>query len=278
MGMRFLPSTDILVSQLCLGTMMFGDQVNEKQAFAQLDAATKKFGINFIDTAEIYPSPAAESSCGDSELIIGKWLQKSQTKRSDVVISTKICGFSNEITWCSRDRSDLGPDDFQGTELSEKQIFAAVDAQLKRLGTDYIDLLQFNWPQRNVPMYGAADYDAAFEREEREETSMLAQLRAIDKLVKAGKIRAFGLSNETPFGVSAFTHLAKQEGLTRPVTVQNPYSLLERNDFDSGMREACAPMHCNVGLLAHSPLAAGALTGKYYPDVRSSDIENRMRR
>lgn len=255
---------------------MYGDQISEKDAIAQLDAATKIHGINFIDTAESYPVPSAPSTTGQSERIIGKWLKSmGKSKRDDVVISTKICGFSDEITWC-RDTSKLGMDDFQGTELSKKQIIEAVDAQLKRLGTDQIDLLQFHWPQRYVPLFGAPDYDLKKEREEREETSILAQLETINELVKSGKIKHFGLSNETPFGVAAFHSVAKAHGLPKAVTVQNAYNLLERNDFEQGMLETCSPRNCDLGLLAHSPLAGGTLTGKYL-DMNSASMESRMR-
>lgn len=279
MRMRYIPNTETLVSELCLGTMMYGDQISEQDAIAQLDTATKVHGINFIDTAESYPVPSNPTTTGESERIIGKWLKSmGKSKRNDVVISTKICGFSNEITWC-RDNSKLGEADFQGTELSKKQIVEAVDAQLKRMGTDHIDLLQFHWPQRYVPLFGVPDYDLNKEREEREDTSILAQLTAIDELVKAGKVRHFGLSNETPFGVAAFSAAADKHGLlgAKPVTVQNSYNLLERNDFEQGLLETCSPRNCNVGLLAHSPLAGGALTGKYL-DIQSAPMSSRMRK
>jgi len=226
--------------------------------------------------------PSTPETVGQSELIIGEWLkQHGKTKRSELVISTKICGFSNEITWCRKSNSD------EGTRLTSNQITEAVNGQLKRLGTDYIDVLQFNWPDRYVPLYGAPEYLHELERDDA--SSFRSQLEAVDSLVKAGKVpsidanvlffkshytdnvildgqvRHFGLSNETPYGATSFILTAEALGLShlKPVTVQNAYNLLERNDFESGMLEVCSPRNGNLGLLAYSPLAGGALTGKY---------------
>mmetsp|Transcript_2026 Transcript_2026/g.3202 ORF Transcript_2026/g.3202 Transcript_2026/m.3202 type:complete len:450 (-) Transcript_2026:937-2286(-) len=271
MKMRYLPNTEVKVSELCLGTMMFGDQIKKTAAFELLDIATKECGINFVDTSEIYPMPSTPETVGHSELIIGEWLkQHGKTKRSELVISTKICGFSNEITWCRKSSNE------EGTRLTSDQITEAVNAQLKRLGTDYIDVLQFNWPDRYVPLYGAPEYLHELEREDA--ASFQSQLEAVDSLVKAGKVRHFGLSNETPYGATSFMLTAEALGLShlKPVTVQNAYNLLERNDFESGMLEVCSPRNGNLGLLAYSPLAGGALTGKY---LRSDavDMNSRMR-
>ena len=154
MKFKKLIGTDLVVSEICLGTMTFGEQNTQADAFAQLDKATKEYGINFIDTAESYPVPSAPTTSGESERIIGKWLKKN--KREDVIISTNICGHSDQIVWCR--------DEGQGTRINRKQVIAAVDAQLKRLGTDYIDLLQFHWPDRYVPLYGAPEYHTDMER------------------------------------------------------------------------------------------------------------------
>ena len=271
MKMRLLPNSDILVSELCLGTMMYGEQVSKEDAFAQLDAATGVHGINFIDTAESYPSPAAPSTTGRSESIIGEWLRQgsaggktkaSSSRRASTVISTKICGFSDQITWCRKDQS-------VGTRVNKKQVMEAVDAQLSRLGTDYIDLLQIHWPDRYVQLYGAPEYLYDLERRglgggsSESPTAIREQLEIMQELIQKGKIRAFGLSNETPYGIGAFSTAAQLLDLPKPVTVQNCYNLLVRNDFETGMQEACSVANANMGLLAYSPLAGGALTGKY---------------
>jgi aryl-alcohol dehydrogenase-like predicted oxidoreductase len=254
MRMRKLPSSDLVVSELCLGTMTFGEQVSQEDAFRQLDVATKEYGINFLDTAESYPVPSSPSTTGRTETIIGEWLKKGGKKqREEVVISTKICGFSDQITWCRKGG--------QGTRVTRDQVFEAVDAQLQRLGTDYIDLLSIHWPDRYVPLYGAPDY--LYELERPDATPIKAQLEILNELVASGRVRNFGLSNETPYGLTTFTATADMLGLKRPCATQNAYSLLVRNEFETGMLEACSPINANVGLLAYSPLAGGALTGKY---------------
>ena len=219
------------------------------------------------DTAETYPVPSAPSTTGKTELIIGDWLKKSGKKqRENVVISTNICGFSDQITWCRKNG--------EGTRVNREQVIEAVDAQLKRLGTDYIDLLQIHWPDRYVPLYGAPDY--LYELERVETTPIREQLEIIAELVKSGKVRQFGLSNETPYGVTKFTAIADAIGLPRPCVTQNAYSLLVRNEFETGLLEACSPANANVGLLAYSPLAGGALTGKYL-NPKKVDADARMR-
>lgn len=264
MKMRKLPHSDLVVSELCLGTMTFGEQISKNDAFSQLDKATKEYGINFIDTAETYPVPSCPSTTGRTEQIIGEWLGRN--KRDDIILSTKISGYSNEITWC---RSGG-----QGTRVNKAQVIDAVDAQLKRLGTDYIDLLQIHWPERYVPLYGAPDY--RYELERSDATSVHEQLETIAELIKAGKVRSFGLSNETPYGIGKFVTTAELTGLPRPCVTQNCYNLLVRSDFENGMMEACSTVNGNVGLLAYSPLAGGALTGKYL-DPKHVDNKSRMR-
>jgi aryl-alcohol dehydrogenase-like predicted oxidoreductase len=210
MRMRRLPHTDLVVSELCLGTMMFGDQVPQQDAFKQLDRATGEFGINFIDTAESYPVPSAPSTSGESERILGRWLAQKKGRRDDLVISSGICGFSDQITWCRRSG--------EGTRLSRAQMVEAVDGILSRLGTDYIDVLQLHWPDRYVPMHGAPHYAHSLERPDAVPIS--EQLRAVEELIKAGKVRSFGLSNETPYGAAAFATTAALLGLPRPCLSQ----------------------------------------------------------
>lgn len=270
MKMRQLPNTNIVVSELCLGTMMYGEQISKKSALSQLDVATGEYGINFLDTAESFPAPSGPSTAGHSETIIGEWLKGKgkSNRRENTIISTKICGFSDQITWCRKDQT-------VGTRVNKDQVIEAVDAQLKRLGTDYIDLLQIHWPDRYVPMFGANEYQYELERVA---TPVKEQLEVMHELIQKGKIRAFGLSNETPYGVASFTTSADLLGLSRPVTTQNCYSLLVRNEFENGMIEACSIANGNLGMLAYSPLAGGALTGKYDSGVRNASPEARLRK
>lgn len=239
--------------------MTYGEQVSKEMAFAQLDAATKEYGINFIDTAESYPVPSCPSTFGMTDKILGDWLKRN--RRQDVVISSKICGFSDEITWCRQSG--------EGTRINRAQVIEAVDAQLKRLGTDYIDLLVLHWPDRYVPLYGAPEYRTEFERADA--TPILAQIEIMDELIKAGKIRHYGLSNESPYGLTKFVTTAELSGLPKPVCVQNCYNLLVRSDFENGMMEACSPVNGNVSMVAYSPLAGGALSGKYLDPKHVSD-------
>lgn len=267
MRMRTLPHSDLLVSELALGTMMFGDQVSQSDAFAQLSAATKDYGINFIDTAESYPVPSAPSSSGASEKILGRWLAANKGMRAQVVISSSVCGFSDQITWLRKGGA--------GTRVTRAQLFEAVDGILARLGTDYLDVLQLHWPERYVPLFGAPEYLPSLERPDAE--PIVEQLRALADLVKAGKIRAFGLGNETPHGVASFSMAASLLGLPRPSLAQNTYNLLVRNEVEGGLAEACSKVNCDLALVACSPLAGGALSGKYL-DPKHVDPSARMRR
>lgn len=270
MKMRKLPNSELVVSEICLGTMNFGDQLSKDSSLKILDAAFNEYGINFLDTAETYPVPSAPSTTGKSELIIGDWLKKrgGKKKRAEVIVSSKVSGFSDQITWCRRDGS--------GTRVNKAQVMEAVDAQLKRLGTDYIDLLHIHWPDRYVPLFGAPEY--SFNLERPDATPIAEQLEIMNELIKSGKIRHFGLSNETPYGVGAFCTMADALGLPRPIVSQSAYSLLVRNDFETGMMEACSPINGNLGLLAYSPLAGGALTGKYLKqNAEKLDPKSRLR-
>merc|ERR1712127_111297 len=244
-----LGDSDLLVSEVCLGTMTWGKQNSEAEAMQQLDTACDKYGVNFIDTAEGYPIPLQPETAGDTDRLIGKWL--AGRARDKTVIASKVCGSSRRLTWFR--------DDGKGTRVTRKQIIESVDKSLKRLGTDYIDLLQIHWPDRYVPLFGPNKYDVTMETAA---VSFEEQLEAMNELIQEGKIRHWGLSNETPFGVMAFVSLAMEQGLAKPVSVQNSFSLLTR-EFESGLAEVCSPSHTNTALLPYSPLSAGVLTGKY---------------
>jgi aryl-alcohol dehydrogenase-like predicted oxidoreductase len=243
MEYRVIGSSDLKVSALCLGTMTYGEQNTETEAHAQLDHATSH-GVNFIDTAEMYPVAPRAETVHRTEQYIGDWLKHQQ--RDKLVIATKIAGPARGFGWI-RD----------GPRVNKEHINAAIDTSLKRLQTDYVDLYQIHWPDRYVPMFGATSYDAT---QEREATSVAEQLQALGELVKAGKVRHIGLSNETPWGVMEFVRCAEQLGLPKIASIQNAYHLLNRT-FEAGLAEVCH--HSNVGLLAYSPLAFGWLSGKY---------------
>lgn len=241
-----LGASDLHVSRICLGTMTFGEQVAEQQAHQILDSAVER-GINFIDTAEMYSVPARRETFGATETIIGRWLATRPGMRDKVVLATKVAGPSRNMDWVRNGAADLSPAD----------IVQACDDSLKRLQTDVIDLYQIHWPNRNAPSFGALYFDPT---KDQPNTSIHDQLQAFDKLVRAGKVRAIGLSNETPWGAAEFVRLADHHGLPRVATVQNPYALVNRV-VDNGLDET---LHrCGVALLAYSPLAFGSLTGKY---------------
>jgi aryl-alcohol dehydrogenase-like predicted oxidoreductase len=248
-GMTYhkLGSSDLMVSSCCLGTMTWGNQNTDAEAADQLSAAWDA-GVNFLDTAEGYPVPMTAETQGATDRAIAKWMKATRRPRDEVIIATKVCGRNERFTWF-RD----GP-----TRVTREQIFASVDASLERLGTDYLDLLQIHWPDRYVPMFGTTRYDVSKERDD--EVPFAEQARAMADLVKAGKIRHWGLSNETPFGVCEFIDAARAEGAPPPVSVQNSYSLLQRTD-EHGLVEAMR--RHDVGYLPYSPLSAGVLSGKY---------------
>ena len=244
MEYRRLGDSPLEVSAICLGTMTFGEQNDVGEAHAQLDRAAAA-GINFIDTAEMYPVPSRPATQGESERIVGRWLARQ--RRDRFVIATKAAGPRRKLDWIRG-----GP-----LALDEINLRAAVEASLDRLGTDYIDLYQLHWPERNQPMFGQRHYDPSAEREC---TPVRAQLEALARLVEEGRIRHIGLSNEHPWGVMAFLREAEALGLPRIVSVQNVYSLVSRV-YDYGMAEMCHRER--VGLLAYSPLGFGHLTAKY---------------
>ena len=240
-----LGRSDLQVSPICLGTMTFGEQVDEITAHAVLDRALER-GVNFIDTAEMYSVPARAETYGSTERFIGNWFAKTPGARAKLVLATKVAGPSRGMPWV---RDSAG--------MTARDILASCEASLKRLQTDVIDLYQIHWPERNVPMFGAMYYDPKLERAG---TSIHEQLDALAKLIQQGKIRQIGLSNETPYGVHEFIRLAEQHGLPRIATVQNVYCLVSRG-VDNGLDET---MHRHdVSLLAYSPLGFGLLTGKY---------------
>ena len=246
MELRRLGESDLRVSALSLGTMTFGEQNCEAEAHAQLDLALS-CGVNFIDSAEMYPVPPRAETQGRTESYIGTWLKKQQ--RDKLIVATKIAGPSRGFAWIRN-----------GPRVNREHINAAIDGSLKRLQTDYVDLYQIHWPDRYVPMFGASSYDAS---QEHDTVPIAEQLLALADLVKAGKVRHIGLSNETPWGVSEFVKCAEMMGLPKIITVQNAYHLMNRS-FESGLAEVCH--HLKVGLLAYSPLAFGWLTGKYLAD------------
>lgn len=246
MEFRRLGESDLQVSALSLGTMTFGEQNSEAEAHAQLDYAVSR-GVNFIDSAEMYPVPPRAETQGRTESYIGSWLKHQP--RDKLIIATKIAGPSRGFAWIRN-----------GPRVDRQNLEAAIDGSLKRLQTDYVDLYQIHWPDRYVPMFGASSYDVT---QEHDSTPIAEQLQALANLVKAGKVRHIGLSNETPWGVSAFTRCAEELGLPKIVSVQNAYHLMNRS-FESGLAEVCH--HAKVGLLAYSPLAFGHLSGKYIAD------------
>lgn len=240
-----LGSSELHVTPVCLGTMTFGEQVDETTSHAILDRSLAR-GINFLDAAEMYSVPARAETFGATEQIIGHWFANNPGARQKLVLATKVAGPSRGMPWIR-----------EGTGMTAQDIQASCNASLKRLQTDVIDLYQIHWPERNVPAFGAMYYEPA---NERTTTSIHAQLEALGALVKQGKVRYIGLSNETPYGVHEFVRLAEQHGLPRVATVQNPYCLLNRT-VENGLDET---MHrLGVSLLAYSPLGFGLLTGKY---------------
>lgn len=244
MEYRQLGNTQLKVSALCLGTMTFGEQNTAEEAFEQLDYAVSQ-GINFIDTAEMYPVPPMASTQGDTERIIGQWLA-GRKDRDQLIIASKIAGPADWLTYIRG-----------GSRFNQTHIEEAINGSLKRLQTDYIDLYQLHWPDRNTNFFGQLGYqhDSNEQRTPIEET-----LRALESAVKAGKIRYIGLSNETPWGVMSFLKAAEQFDLPRIMSVQNPYNLLNRS-YEVGMAEVS--IREKAGLLAYSPLAFGVLSGKY---------------
>jgi aryl-alcohol dehydrogenase-like predicted oxidoreductase len=250
MQQRRLGTTDLKVSALCLGTMTFGEQNTEGQAHAQLDRALEA-GINFIDTAEMYPVPPRAETQGRTEEYIGSWLA-ARGRRDRVVLATKVAGPG---AWLSYLRGG-------NTHLDRPNIEAALEASLRRLRTDYIDLYQLHWPDRPTNYFGQLGYRLA---REDHSVPLSETLAVLGDLVATGKVCHIGLSNETPWGTMRALQLTETEGLPRPQSIQNPYNLLNRT-FEIGLAEVAIREQC--GLLAYSPMAFGVLSGKYLGGAR----------
>ena len=255
MEYRTLGRTDIKVSVIGLGTMTFGEQNSEAEGHAQIDCALDQ-GVNLIDTAEMYAVPPRVETYGSTERIIGAWIKKSG-KRGRIVLCSKVAGPT----------SVLQVDYVRGGKnaLDRKNITAAIESSLKRLQTDYIDLYQLHWPDRSTNFFGQLGYD---HKETEDTVSIEETLEVMTDLVRAGKIRHVGLSNETPWGVHRFLQAADRRGLARVVSIQNPYSLLNRT-FEIGLAEMA--IREDVGLLAYSPLGFGVLSGKFQNGARPSE-------
>ncbi len=241
-----LGQSALQVTPICLGTMTFGEQVDEATAHRILDRAVER-GVDFLDAAEMYSVPARAETCGSTETIIGNWFARHPGQRQKLVLATKVAGPSRGMPWIRGDNAGL----------SKAEIVKACEGSLRRLQTDVIDLYQIHWPARNLPAFGALVFDPA---KDKPCASIHEQLEAMAELVKAGKVRAIGLSNETPYGVHEFVRLAEQHGLPRVATVQNPYCLINRS-YENGLDETSHRL--GVSLLAYSPLGFGLLTGKY---------------
>ncbi len=246
-----LGSSDLMVSEVCLGTMTFGEQNTEAEAHQQLDYAVAH-GVNFIDTAEMYPVMPRAETVNRTEQYIGTWIKQSG-KRDQVIIATKVAGPSRGMPWIRNGDNDL----------DEKNIRLAVEGSLRRLQTDYIDLYQLHWPSRNAPIFGQKEFNPELERES---VAIEATLDVLDALIKEGKVRHVGVSNETPWGVSEFIKHAERKKQARIVSIQNPYHLMNRS-YEQGLTETC--FREEVSLLAYSPLAFGRLTGKYVDDAQA---------
>ena len=242
MNYKKLGNTDLDVSTICLGTMTWGEQNTQDEAFEQMDFALSN-GVNFWDTAELYAVPPRKETYGDTEEIIGNWFEKTK-KRKEVILATKVAG-------PARDYLRNGENSFTGPNLE-----SALNNSLKRLKTDYVDLYQLHWPERNVNNFGRLGYI----HKENDWNQFEDVLGELDKYIKAGKIRYVGLSNETPWGALNYLQLSKDKNLPRMMSIQNPYSLLNRS-YEVGLAEVS--IREKIGCLAYSPLASGYLTGKY---------------
>lgn len=239
-----LGNSDIDVSKICLGTMTFGEQNNEAEGHAQLDYALEQ-GVNFIDTAEMYPVPPKAETQGATEAIIGNWLNR-RGKRDDLIIASKAAGPGDWINYIRG-----------GPRLTRKHLESAIETSLQRLQTNYLDLYQLHWPDRNTNYFGKLGYQ---HEEAHDETPLHETFEVLKSLVNSGKVRHIGLSNETPWGLTQCLELAKYHDMPRVMSVQNPYNLLNRS-YEVGMAEIS--QREQAGLLAYSPLGFGVLSGKY---------------
>jgi aryl-alcohol dehydrogenase-like predicted oxidoreductase len=253
-----LGNSHLQVSRICLGTMTFGQQNSEAEAHAQLDYALSR-GINFIDTAEMYPVPARGETTGSSEQYVGNWLRRQV--RDKVIVASKATGPARSMNWIREGQLNF----------TRANLRRALEGSLKRLQTDYVDLYQLHWPDRNTPMFGNYHFDP---EQERETVPLRETLETLAELIREGKVRYWGPSNETPWGLMSFLRLADELGLPRPVSVQNAYNLLNRT-WENGLAEI--GFRENVTLLAYSPLAFGFLSGKYLKDPNAPGRANLFR-
>ena len=244
MKFKKLGNTNLDVSVICLGTMTWGTQNSEKDAFEQMDYSVNN-GVNFFDTAEIYSVPPDSESFGKTETMIGNWFEKTKN-REKIILASKVAG--PRLDWIRGGENNY----------NEKNIGKAIDGSLKRLKTDYIDLYQLHWPERSTNCFGRREFQV--NKDEAEWNDFESVLKALEKFIKSGKIRYIGMSNETPYGLSKYLELSKNKDLPRMMSVQNPYSLVNRT-YEIGMSEISIREKC--GLLVYYPLAAGALSGKY---------------
>ena len=262
---RILGTTDIEVSEICLGTMTWGQQNSQEEGFEQMDYVLD-MGINFFDTAEMYAVPPKKETQGSTETIIGNWF-KERKNRDKIILATKVCGRA-PFTWLR--------DNEKPTEQTKEQIFEAVDKSLKRLNTDYIDLYQLHWPDRPMNLFGGS---ITYQHVDSSSNSIDSILESLSELIKLGKIRHVGLSNETPWGTMEFISHSKNKNLPKVESIQNAYNLLNRI-FEFGGSEIA--FREKVGLLAYSPLAQGYLTGKYQngnlPKGSRKELFNRLQR
>jgi len=251
MRYRKLGNTNIDVSVICLGTMTFGEQNSQKDGFEQMDYAIDR-GVNFIDTAEMYAVPTRAETYGKTEEIVGNWI-KSKNNRDKIILATKIASKSSGLSWVREGGKNLS--------FNKKNVNAAIEASLKRLKTDYVDLYQLHWPERNVPKFGVMDFE--YDPNDNEWTTIEEVLENLNQLITQGKVRHIGVSNETPWGLMKFMQVAKEKKLPIMVSIQNVYNLVNRV-FDIANSEVSLRENC--GLLAYSPLAGGRLSGKYLND------------
>lgn len=243
--------TDLKVSELCLGTMTWGEQNTELEAFDQMNYAIDQ-NINFFDTAELYSIPPKKETCGSTNRIIGNWFKKTGLRKK-IILADKVVGRS-PMSWFRLNEKQ--------TRLSKKQINYAIDNSLKNLQTDYIDIYQLHWPDRPLNVFSGLEYEHT---ETSDVIPVLETMEAMSDLIKSGKIRYYGLSNETAWGVSEYIKLAEKHNLAKPITIQNPYNLLNRS-YEVGLSEIS--IREKIGLLAYSPLGGGSLTGKYLDGKR----------
>ncbi len=250
-----LGSSDMQVTDICLGTMTWGQQNTQEDAFEQLDYAINDRAINFIDTAEMYAVPPSKETAGLTETYIGNWFAANPGKREKLVLATKIVGAG--LAWIR-----------EGGPITADAIMPSIDGSLKRLQTDYIDLYQLHWPNRVTPHFSRhwpAAIDPSLDDTQEQSDGMLGILEALDTAIKAGKIRACGLSNETPWGIAEYQRLSERHGLPKMVSIQNEFSLLHLKDWPY-LIESC--IRSNMAFLPWSPLAGGALSGKYANGVK----------